>query len=61
MNKALDTAIFAGGCFWCMVEPFEEHPGILKVVMLLIQPMKKFAAAKLVIQKQLKLHMTQAK
>ena len=27
-----ETAIFAGGCFWCMVEPFEEQPGILNVV-----------------------------
>ncbi|KRN95163.1 peptide-methionine (S)-S-oxide reductase MsrA [Pediococcus stilesii] len=26
------TAIFAGGCFWCMVEPFETQPGIIKVV-----------------------------
>ncbi|MCM0582020.1 peptide-methionine (S)-S-oxide reductase MsrA [Weissella diestrammenae] len=26
-----ETAIFAGGCFWCMVEPFEKMPGILKV------------------------------
>lgn len=25
-------ATFAGGCFWCMVEPFEEQPGIKKVV-----------------------------
>ncbi|TCP52180.1 peptide methionine sulfoxide reductase msrA/msrB [Tumebacillus sp. BK434] len=25
-------ATFAGGCFWCMVKPFEEEPGILKVV-----------------------------
>ncbi len=25
-------AIFAGGCFWCMVSPFEEQPGILSVV-----------------------------
>lgn len=25
------TAIFAGGCFWCMVEPFDSLPGILKV------------------------------
>ncbi|MCL6633272.1 MAG: peptide-methionine (S)-S-oxide reductase MsrA [Alicyclobacillus herbarius] len=25
-------ATFAGGCFWCMVKPFEEQPGILKVV-----------------------------
>ncbi|WP_155285837.1 peptide-methionine (S)-S-oxide reductase MsrA [Lacticaseibacillus zhaodongensis] len=27
-----DTAIFAGGCFWCMVEPFETQPGILNVL-----------------------------
>lgn len=20
---------FAGGCFWCMVSPFEEMPGII--------------------------------
>ncbi|KMK52807.1 Peptide methionine sulfoxide reductase MsrA [Fructobacillus sp. EFB-N1] len=26
-----DTAIFAGGCFWCMVEPFDSLPGIEKV------------------------------
>jgi peptide-methionine (S)-S-oxide reductase len=25
------TAIFAGGCFWCMVEPFDSLPGIQKV------------------------------
>ncbi|HEY9570369.1 MAG TPA: peptide-methionine (S)-S-oxide reductase MsrA, partial [Metalysinibacillus sp.] len=25
------TAIFAGGCFWCMVEPFEQRPGIIQV------------------------------
>jgi peptide methionine sulfoxide reductase msrA/msrB len=25
-------ATFAGGCFWCMVKPFEEWPGIIKVV-----------------------------
>ena len=28
---AIETAIFAGGCFWCMVEPFETLPGIQKV------------------------------
>lgn len=27
-----DTAIFAGGCFWCMVKPFDTMPGIKKVV-----------------------------
>ncbi|MCT4456730.1 peptide-methionine (S)-S-oxide reductase [Lactiplantibacillus paraplantarum] len=28
----LATAIFAGGCFWCMVKPFDEQPGIKSVV-----------------------------
>lgn len=27
-----ELATFAGGCFWCMVSPFEEQPGIIKVV-----------------------------
>ncbi|WEV40726.1 peptide-methionine (S)-S-oxide reductase MsrA [Lactobacillus sp. ESL0684] len=31
-NKHFDTAIFAGGCFWCMVEPFDTLPGVEKVV-----------------------------
>ena len=26
------TAIFAGGCFWCMVHPFDQQPGIIKVI-----------------------------
>ncbi|OXL84788.1 methionine sulfoxide reductase [Paenibacillus sp. SSG-1] len=25
-------ATFAGGCFWCMVTPFEELPGIVSIV-----------------------------
>lgn len=25
-------ATFAGGCFWCMVKPFDQWPGIIKVV-----------------------------
>ena len=25
-------AVFAGGCFWCMVEPFDSLPGIETVV-----------------------------
>ncbi|MGV3488162.1 MAG: peptide-methionine (S)-S-oxide reductase MsrA [Tuberibacillus sp.] len=29
-NK-FETAMFAGGCFWCMVKPFDEMPGIIKV------------------------------
>ncbi|WP_027409346.1 peptide-methionine (S)-S-oxide reductase MsrA [Anoxybacillus tepidamans] len=27
-----ELATFAGGCFWCMVAPFEDQPGIMKVV-----------------------------
>ncbi|MGF7437012.1 peptide-methionine (S)-S-oxide reductase MsrA [Lentilactobacillus senioris] len=29
---AEDYAIFAGGCFWCMVQPFDQQPGIKSVV-----------------------------
>lgn len=32
MSNQYQLATFAGGCFWCMVEPFDEQPGILKVV-----------------------------
>ncbi|MFG6148756.1 peptide-methionine (R)-S-oxide reductase MsrB [Halobacillus sp. B23F22_1] len=31
MNEEYKIATFAGGCFWCMVEPFEERPGIISV------------------------------
>jgi peptide methionine sulfoxide reductase msrA/msrB len=31
-KKVSELATFAGGCFWCMVTPFEELPGILKVI-----------------------------
>lgn len=31
-NEHYELATFAGGCFWCMVSPFEEQPGIKKVV-----------------------------
>jgi len=27
-----EKATFAGGCFWCMVEPFDERPGIYEVI-----------------------------
>ncbi|KKI90023.1 methionine sulfoxide reductase A [Bacillus sp. SA1-12] len=32
MATNYELATFAGGCFWCMVQPFDELPGILKVV-----------------------------
>ncbi|MCC5890329.1 MAG: peptide-methionine (S)-S-oxide reductase MsrA [Alkalibacterium sp.] len=28
----LEKAVFAGGCFWCMVKPFDTQPGIHSVV-----------------------------
>ena len=31
-DNAYELATFAGGCFWCMVTPFEELPGIIRVV-----------------------------
>ncbi|RST72955.1 peptide-methionine (S)-S-oxide reductase [Siminovitchia acidinfaciens] len=31
-EKRQELATFAGGCFWCMVKPFDEMPGIKKVV-----------------------------
>lgn len=27
----MEKATFAGGCFWCMVKPFDSYPGIHKV------------------------------
>lgn len=32
MEHQLELATFAGGCFWCMVHPFDQLPGIHKVV-----------------------------
>ncbi|PGS53988.1 peptide-methionine (S)-S-oxide reductase [Bacillus sp. AFS041924] len=32
MESTYEVATFAGGCFWCMVQPFDELPGIIKVV-----------------------------
>ncbi|PSL45203.1 peptide-methionine (S)-S-oxide reductase [Salsuginibacillus halophilus] len=31
MTESYETATFAGGCFWCMVQPFEEMDGIINV------------------------------
>ncbi|WP_294974227.1 peptide-methionine (S)-S-oxide reductase MsrA [uncultured Leuconostoc sp.] len=31
MTQEFESAIFAGGCFWCMVQPFDSLPGIEKV------------------------------
>lgn len=28
----IELATFAGGCFWCMVQPFDLQPGIEKVI-----------------------------
>ncbi|MGK0552636.1 peptide-methionine (S)-S-oxide reductase MsrA [Enterococcus faecalis] len=32
MTEQYEQAIFAGGCFWCMVKPFDTLPGIHSVV-----------------------------
>jgi peptide methionine sulfoxide reductase msrA/msrB len=32
MSNQFELATFAGGCFWCMVAPFDEQPGIKEVV-----------------------------
>lgn len=32
MTRNLEKATFAGGCFWCMVKPFDEQPGIESVL-----------------------------
>ena len=31
-SSRTELATFAGGCFWCMVSPFDEMPGIHKIV-----------------------------
>ena len=30
-NTVTATAVFAGGCFWCMVHPFDELAGVVSV------------------------------
>ena len=31
-EKQYELATFAGGCFWCMIKPFDTWPGIIKVI-----------------------------
>ena len=31
-NKRFKIATFAGGCFWCMVQPFERLDGVHEVL-----------------------------
>ncbi|MBI4375834.1 MAG: peptide-methionine (S)-S-oxide reductase MsrA [Elusimicrobia bacterium] len=31
VEQGLDSAIFAGGCFWCMEPPFEKIQGVISV------------------------------
>lgn len=31
-KSSIKKAVFAGGCFWCMVKPFDELPGIISIV-----------------------------
>jgi peptide-methionine (S)-S-oxide reductase len=31
-HQTLATAVFAGGCFWCMEEAFEKVPGVVSAV-----------------------------
>lgn len=32
LTSQKELATFAGGCFWCMVTPFDTQPGIIRVV-----------------------------
>jgi len=32
LQHKYELATFAGGCFWCMVKPFDEQPGIVSVI-----------------------------
>lgn len=32
MEKQLEKATFAGGCFWCMVKPFDQWDGVYNVI-----------------------------
>src|SRR5690625_3164840 len=32
MNQQFEKATFAGGCFWCMVKPFDQWDGVERVI-----------------------------
>ncbi len=32
MKEKYETATFAGGCFWCMIQPFQQQKGVLHVI-----------------------------
>jgi len=32
MSGKLEQATFAGGCFWCMVKPFDRYDGVISVI-----------------------------
>jgi len=32
MAKQMETATFAGGCFWCMQPPYDDLPGVIRTV-----------------------------
>lgn len=32
MTNNIEKAVFAGGCFWCMVKPFDQWEGVQSVV-----------------------------
>ena len=38
---AKEIATFAGGCFWCMVKPFDSQPGIESVISGYRRPQRK--------------------
>ena len=57
----INTAYFAGGCFWCMTKPFDTFEGIEKVTSGYMggttdNPMKMLKKVQQVIMKQLKLN-----
>jgi peptide-methionine (S)-S-oxide reductase len=31
-DHELATATFSGGCFWCMEQPFDMLPGVIKTI-----------------------------